>query len=107
MYKRKGFTLVELLFVVLLLGILAAIAIPRIAGSTTVAKKNVCKTNVDSINSQIELWKANNDSYPTLLTLFADPNYFPDGTPVCPFGTPYTLNANNRVPFHTDTDHGL
>jgi general secretion pathway protein G len=107
MHQRKGFSLVELLIVVLILGVLAAIAIPRIIGGSTLAKKNTCKTNVDVINSQMELYHANNDSYPTLIVLFADPNYFPDGTPVCPFGTSYSLGANERVVDHSDTDHGL
>jgi prepilin-type N-terminal cleavage/methylation domain-containing protein len=109
MYQRKGFSLVELLIVVLILGVLAAIAVPRIIGGTTLAKTNACKINVDVINAQMELYKANavNDEYPTLAVLFADPNYFPDGTVVCPFGTSYSPLVNNRVVDHTDTDHGL
>jgi prepilin-type N-terminal cleavage/methylation domain-containing protein len=51
----QGFTLVELLVVVLILGALAFIAIPRIGQSSTTAKKNACDTNVDLLNSQIEL----------------------------------------------------
>jgi prepilin-type N-terminal cleavage/methylation domain-containing protein len=102
MKSRKGFTLVELLIVVLILGALAAIAIPRIIGGATNAKINACKTNVNLINSQIELYFANNDAWPSALTdVTEDTDYFPDGPPECPFGTAYSMNnTTHRVTAH-------
>ncbi len=100
---RKGFTLVELLVVVLILGALAAIAVPRIIGGATNAKINACKTNVDLVNSQVELYYANKGSWPgSLATITNDPNYFPDGAPECPFLTPYNYSGvTHRVSDHT------
>ena len=100
MRGKKGFSLVELMIVVLILGALAAIAVPRILGGATQAKINACATNIDLINSQIELYYANEGAYPTdLAALTADTDYFPDGAPVCPFGVAYanTLTATNRL----------
>jgi prepilin-type N-terminal cleavage/methylation domain-containing protein len=102
MNRRKGFTLIELLIVILILGALAAIAIPRITQSADNAKKNACLTNIDLINSQIEMYAANNGgTYPaTLTTVTGSTTYFPDGEPNCPFGTAYIM-TNNRVASHT------
>jgi general secretion pathway protein G len=103
MRRRKGFTLVELLVVVLILGALAAIAVPRIMGGATNAKINACKTNVDLLNSQIELYYANQGSWPAALTTISgDANYFPDGAPACPFSTAYSYStSSHRVSEHS------
>ncbi len=100
MVKRKGFTLIELMVVVLILGALAAVAIPRLTRSSDTAKTNACNTNVDIINTQMELYYMDTGGYPTLAALFADSDYFPDGTPMCPYGTAYVLTGD-RV-----TEHG-
>ncbi|MBU1259713.1 MAG: prepilin-type N-terminal cleavage/methylation domain-containing protein [Planctomycetes bacterium] len=96
MNRRKGFTLIELLIVVLILAALAAIAIPRIAASSTTAKQNACATNIDIMNSQIEMWYANKGSYPDLATITGDDDYFPEGTPVCPLDGTYEMNATTH-----------
>ena len=98
----QGFTLVELLVVVLILGALAFIAIPRIGQSSAQARKSACDTNVDLLNSQIELYYANNGSFPAALTnITSDANYFPDGAPVCPLGTAYSYSTTtHRVASH-------
>ncbi len=101
MRTRKGFTLVELMIVVLILGALAVIAIPKIMGGAVTARANACATNIDLINSQIELYNANTGSWPANLEVVTrDTDYFSDGEPKCPItGAKYpkALTANNRV----------
>ena len=98
----RGFTLVELLVVVLILSALAFVAVPRIGESSNRAKANACDTNVDLINSQIELYYAQNGRWHRRLRqITADPNYFPDGEPQCPFGMEYIYNrTTHRVEEH-------
>ena len=102
MHGKKAFTLVELLVVVMILGALAAIAVPRMISGATNAKINACETNVDLINSQIELYYAQKATWPQRLqAVTQDPNSFPDGAPECPFGTAYQYNtATHRVSNH-------
>lgn len=106
MCKKKAFTLVELLVVVMILGALAAIAVPRMISGATTAKINACYTNIDLLNTQIELYHANTGDWPAALSDVAGtdetPNedYFPDGPPKCPYGTPYVYGTNHRISKH-------
>ncbi len=63
--NRKGFTLVEILIVVIILGILAAIVIPQFTSASTDARKNSLTSQLQTIRSQVELYKLqHNDSLP-------------------------------------------
>jgi len=103
-FIKNGFTLVELMVVVLILGALAFVAVPRISESTTTAKKNACNNNVDIMNKQIELFMIETGAYPDSDDLKDEVGLrasFPDGIPVCPFGDDYTYNKTlKRVESH-------
>jgi general secretion pathway protein G len=55
--NNKGFTLVEILIVVIILGILAAIVIPQFTNASTDARKNSLTSQLQTVRSQIELYK--------------------------------------------------
>ncbi|MCC6427030.1 MAG: prepilin-type N-terminal cleavage/methylation domain-containing protein [Phycisphaerales bacterium] len=63
---RKGFTLVEILIVVVILGILAAIVVPQFTNATQDAQAGNIKAQLDTLNNQIELFRARENVYPDL-----------------------------------------
>jgi general secretion pathway protein G len=66
---RRGFTLVEILIVVIILGILAAIVIPQFTNASQDARKNSLTSQLQTIRSQIELFKMQHlDKNPTGLS---------------------------------------
>jgi general secretion pathway protein G len=67
MKAKRGFTLVEILIVVVILGILAAIVIPQFTQASSEAKLNSLCSDLQTLRSQIELYKVqHNDTPPTL-----------------------------------------
>lgn len=72
MRAKSGFTLVEILIVVVILGILAAIVIPQFTEASTEAKLSSLCTDLQTMRSQIELYKIqHNDIPPTFLGFVA------------------------------------
>ena len=67
--RQQGFTLVEILIVVVILGILAAIVIPQFTNAGETAKANSLVTQLQTMRSQLELYRVqHNGVYPTLTT---------------------------------------
>lgn len=106
--RLSGFSLLELLAVVTILGIIAVVVIPRISVSAGTAKANAAGQSQAEINSALERHYFDHGNFPaTLAALFAAtaPNgelYFPDGVPSNPYLTTtpaaadWTFNATTH-----------
>ena len=61
----SGFTLLEIMVVVAIIGLLAAVIVPNVIGQGEGAKVDLTKANMGKIVQQLDLYKFNNGSYPT------------------------------------------
>jgi general secretion pathway protein G len=96
---RSGFSLLELLAVVTILGIIAAIIVPRVSVSSSTAKTKVRDHHKATINAAVERFYVDNNSWPAtdLSDIGVNANYFPDGVPTNPVdGSAYSLNATTH-----------
>ncbi len=75
--REKGFTLIELMIVVAILGILAAIAIPNFMRFQAKSKQSEAKTNLGAIGTTAEAWRSENDTY---VATWANLGWAPQGT---------------------------
>lgn len=93
-----GFTLTELMVVLSLLGLLAALVVPRVIGHNDDANRSACELNQGDIELQVKLWRRNHGSYPAadLSNIGVDQAYFPQGLPTCPVdGSAYTIDTTS------------
>lgn len=103
--RSKGFTAFEVLAVVMLISILAAIVIPRYAITSKRAKVQACEMNRSILNKQVEAYSFLEGTWPvdSLDDIKTNYNYFPDGIPTCPVDlTSYQLRPS---PFHRVSSH--
>ncbi|HJP82862.1 MAG TPA: type II secretion system major pseudopilin GspG [Fimbriimonadaceae bacterium] len=113
---RRGFTLIELVVVILILAILAALIIPRVVGRTDDAKRSKAASDIATLRSQVQLFKSDVGDYPqSLMDLRTRPSEGADGwrgpyldkeLPTDPWGNEYDYQVSSSGDEFTIISYG-
>jgi prepilin-type N-terminal cleavage/methylation domain-containing protein len=108
--RRKAFTLVEIMIVVLIIGILMAIAVPNFVKARDGSRKSSCISSLKQISGAKEQWAMDNKKDTGATVAFSDlvgSTLYIRGTPTCPSGGTYTVNVLGTNPACDKTGHVL
>lgn len=100
---KKAFTLIEIMIVIAIIGLLAAIAIPNFVKSRTTAKTQTCISNLTQIDGAIQQWALDTRQSESAEVSAADIKPYLRNLPTCPsggktFSDSYSLTTVNNQP---------
>src|SRR4030042_638609 len=103
-FRNEGFTFIEIMVVVIILGILAAIILPKFTGRTEEARKNAAQSQVGVFATALDAYELDNGSYPTAEQGLKALVETPTTPPIPPRGKgPYLHKRVPKAPWGNDS----
>ena len=111
-HSARGFTLIEIMVVVVILGILGSLIVPNIIGRPDEARATAARADIEAVGNALELYRLDNGTYPStdqgLEALVSQPSGYPeprrwnaDGylkkLPIDPWDEPYLYFSEERT----------
>ena len=93
--NEKGFTLIEMMIVLLIITVLILIAIPNVTKHSKSIDDKGCEAYVKMVEGQVQAYKMDKKKTPTLIELSAD-GYLP-AEPACPNGSTLLIDKDGNV----------
>ena len=90
--KEQGFTLIEMMIVIMIISMLLLIAVPSLTKNNEVVEDKSCEATVKVVQAQAAAYKADTDSMPVSVNDLVDGGYLDQANAKCPGGEALTIS---------------
>lgn len=97
MKNEKGFTLIEMMIVLLIISVLLIITIPNVAKHNANINKKGCQAYVKMVEAQVQAYHLDHQAFPANTQELVDEGYLKSGETACPSSTNIVIGANGEV----------
>lgn len=95
--NQKGFTLIEMLIVMLIITVLIAIAIPNVSKQTSAVDEKGCKAFVQMVQGQVESYRMDKKTVPSSVDVLVTEGYLKADNKTCPNGEVINISVDGVV----------
>ncbi|WP_442594888.1 competence type IV pilus major pilin ComGC [Neobacillus sp. D3-1R] len=95
--NEKGFTLIEMMIVLMIISILLMITIPNVTKNNKMINSKGCDAYISMVQAQVQAFEVDNDKLPTTIQELINEKYIKEGTSSCGKDKQLTIDADGMV----------